>query len=92
MPPFNRALNIIADKEFIPALFQTPLKFSGKEWFKREPLGKNKLANMHNSKRAQLQKVYTSHCVRASTITRLFQAGVPAKQICALTRHKHKAA
>ena len=76
----------------ITALFQTPLKFSGKEWFKREPLGKNKLANMMKdiSKRAQLQKVYTSHCVRASTITRLFQAGVPAKQISALTRHKNE--
>ena len=37
-----------------------------------------------------LSQVYTAHCVRASTITSLHQAGVDAKQICAITKHKNE--
>ena len=77
------------------ALFQTPLtKFSkaAECWYKNEPLGKNSIAQLMPkiSKKAGLSQVYTAHCVRASTITRLHQAGVDAKQICAITKHKNE--
>ena len=41
------------------------------------------------SKKANLSKVYTCHCVRASAITTLFHAGVSAQQIISLTKHKN---
>ena len=77
------------------ALFQTPLtKFSKAVecWYKDEPLGKNSIAQLMPkiSKKAGLSQVYTAHCVRASTIPRLHQAGVEAKQICAITKHKNE--
>ena len=79
-------------------LFQLPLpsfnigtKYFSGVWFGNRPIGKNTLSNMMQriSKRAELSKVYTCHCVRASTITTLFHAGVPAEQIIALTKHKN---
>ncbi|CAH3188514.1 unnamed protein product, partial [Porites lobata] len=77
------------------ALFQTPLtKFSkaAECWYKNEPLGKNSIAHLMPkiSKKAGLFQVYAAHCVRAYTITRLHQAGVDAKQICAITKHKNE--
>ena len=77
------------------ALFQTPLtKFSkaAECWYKNEPLGKNSIAQLMPkiSKKAGLSQVYTAHCVRASTITRLHQAGIDAKQICAIKKHKNE--
>ena len=77
------------------ALFQTPLtKFSeaAECWYKNEPLGKNSIAQLMPkiSKKAGLSQVNTAHCVRASTITRLHQARVDAKQICAITKHKNE--
>ena len=77
------------------ALFQTPLiKFekSGTCWYKNEPLGKNSISQLMPkiSKEAGLSQIYTAHCVRASTITSLHQAGVDAKQICAISKHKNE--
>ncbi|KAL9950919.1 hypothetical protein ACROYT_G043491 [Oculina patagonica] len=77
------------------ALFQTPLinfDKSGTCWYKNEPLGKNSLSQLMPkiSKKAGLSQIYTAHCVRASTITSLHQAGVDAKQICAITKHKNE--
>ena len=77
------------------ALFQTPLINFGKSgtcWYKNEPLGKNTIAQLMPkiSKKAGLSLIYTAHCVRASTITSLHQAGVDAKQICAITKHKNE--
>ena len=77
------------------ALFQTPLtKFSEAAdcWYKNEPLGKNSIAQLMPkiSKKAGLSQVYTAHCVRASTIIRLHQAGVDSKQIYAITKHKNE--
>ena len=40
------------------------------------------------SSKAELSERYTNHCIRASTITALYQRGVDAKQICAITKHK----
>ena len=70
------------------ALFQTPnhpFKKAESRWFRNEPLGKNIIAKlMENiSSKAELSERYTDHCIRASTITALYQRGVDAKQICA---------
>ena len=40
------------------------------------------------SSKAELSERYMNHCVRASTITALYQRGVDAKQICTITKHK----
>ena len=77
------------------ALFQTSLTKFPKAlecWYKNEPLGKNSIAQLMPkiSKKAGLSQVYTAHCVRAPTITSLHQAGVDAKQICAITKHKNE--
>ena len=65
---------------------------SGTCWFKNEPMGKNAISQLMPkiSKKAGLSQVYTAHCVRASTITSLHQAGVDAKQICAVTKHNNE--
>ena len=59
------------------ALFQTPNHFKKAEsrWFRNEPLGKKK----NISSKAELSERYTNHCIRASTITALYQRGVDAK-------------
>ncbi|EDO42665.1 predicted protein [Nematostella vectensis] len=64
----------------------------GSCWYKNEPLGKNSISKLMPkiSQKAGLSKVYTAHCVRASTITSLHQAGVDAKQICGITKHKNE--
>lgn len=77
----------------VEVLFQTPLKkcaISGALWYKAEALGKNTLGNMMQtiSKKAGLSQIYTCHCVRASMITILYQAGVSPKEICAVTKHR----
>ena len=61
-------------------------------WYKADPIGKNTLCDMMKtiSRKAGLSQSYTCHCIRASTITRLFQAGVSAKDICSLTKHKNE--
>ena len=38
--------------------------------------------------KAELSERYTNHCIRASTLTALYQRRVDAKQICAITKHK----
>ena len=75
-------------------LFQYPLPaFTGNNqtWFSKHAIGKNTLANMMQriSKKANLSKNYTCHCVRASTITTLFRAGVSPQNIMAITKHKN---
>ena len=42
------------------------------------------------SSKAGLSQVYTNHCVRASNVTKLYQAGVDAQQICSITKHKNE--
>ena len=37
---------------------------------------------------AELSERYTNHCIHASTVTSLFQHGVDARKICAITKHK----
>lgn len=75
------------------ALFQTPnqhFKTAESRWFRNEPLGKNTIPKlMENiSLKAELSDRNTNHCIRASTITALYQRGVDAKQICTITKHR----
>lgn len=73
-------------------LFQTPLHAYKLDdiWYSKEPIGKNTIGKMMQriSGKAGLSQIYTCHSVRASTITRLFQAGIPTQNIIAVTKHR----
>ncbi|KAK6172689.1 hypothetical protein SNE40_016300 [Patella caerulea] len=58
----------------------------------QEPLGENSLKCMMKniSKLAELSTIYTNHCVRSTAINLLSYAGVEAREICKLTRHKNE--
>ena len=58
--------------------------------FQWSSLGKNTLAQMMRriSDKAKLLTVYTNHCVRATAIQRLVDAGLPDTAIIATTGHK----
>ena len=84
---------VAAEEKAGQALFQTPnhhFKKAESRWFRNEPLGKNTIAKLTEniSSKAELSERYTNHSIRASTITALYQRGVDAKQICAITKHK----
>ena len=61
-------------------------------WYTKEILGKNTIGDMMKniSKKAGLGKTYTNHCVRATTVTSLYQNGVDAQTICSITKHKNE--
>ncbi|MEO0685302.1 MAG: tyrosine-type recombinase/integrase [Cyanobacteria bacterium J06649_11] len=61
-------------------------------WYTNEVIGKNLLVNIMKqiSNKAGLSKTYTNHCVRASTVTNLYQAGIDTQQICSITKHKNE--
>ena len=68
------------------AFFQRPdPNFKCKNtWYVNAPLGKNTLCEMMKkmSSKAELSKVYTNHCLRASSITFLDRRGMQGKDIC----------
>ena len=75
------------------AFFQQPLNNVTTEkevWYANQPVGLNKLGEMMKSisKKAGLTKVYTNHCVQATTVTVLNKSGVVPHQICHITGHK----
>ena len=74
------------------AFFQRPdPNFKRKNtWYVNAPLGKNTLCEMMKkmSSKAELSKVYTNHCLRASSITFLDRRGMQGKDICTVSRHK----
>ena len=75
------------------ALFAKPknnFSLDSSIWYTREVLGKNTINDMMKniSKKAGCGKIYTNHCVRATTVTSLYQAGVDAQTICSITKHK----
>ncbi len=59
-------------------------------WFDNSPLGKDTLSNLTKkiSKAAGCSKVYTNHCLRATSVTLLDHAGVPSRDIMTVTGHK----
>jgi integrase len=70
-------------------LWQRPNK--GKELkYDKMALGKNTLGNkMKNlSKQAGLSKVYTNHCLRATSITELDRSGFEARHIMSISGHQ----
>lgn len=77
------------------ALFQKSKKnysINDDVWYSKEVVGKNTLSSiMKNiSQKAGLSQVYTNHCVRASTVTTLYRAGIDTRQICSITKHKNE--
>jgi len=78
------------------AFFQRPKdSFSESDavWFENRPLGKNKLGRMMTdlSSNAGLSQVYTNHCIRATTITALSNAGFEARHIMTVSGHRNEA-
>ena len=71
---------------------QSKMKISSAEevWYKKEPLGVNSLGKMMQpiSEAAGLSQAYTNHCVRATTVTLLFNTGVTTHHIQARTGHR----
>ena len=59
-------------------------------WYKNLPVGVNTVAQMMTriGTEAGLSGTYTNHCVRATTITHLFRAGVSPASIISRTGHK----
>jgi hypothetical protein len=78
------------------SLFQSPRdSFNDDDdiWYERRPLGKNKLGNMMSdlSVAAALSKTYTNHCIRATLIATLDQAGYEARHIMTVSGHRNEA-
>ena len=78
------------------ALFQTPrdaFNDSDGVWYEKRPLGKNKLGSMmcEISQIAKLSKKYTNHCIRATAITALDQAGFASRHIMSVSGHRSEA-
>ena len=63
---------------------------SVQHWYRNDTLGKNTINKMMQriSITAELSERYTNHCICTSTVTSLFQHGVDARKICAITKHK----
>ena len=68
------------------------MKFNPAEdvWYCNAPLGKNKLENLlcEMSKKAGLATIYTSHCLRATSVTILKASGLENARVKSLTGHK----
>ena len=60
------------------------------EWYTSKPIGINELGGfMKNiSKRLSLSKIYTNHCIRATTVTVLSAEGLEARHIMRVTGHR----
>ena len=74
------------------AFFQRPKSkkpLDGEPWYENRPIGVNYLSKMMKvmSEDAKLSKMYTNHCLRATSATVLADAGVEARDICAVTGH-----
>lgn len=75
-------------------LFQLPKTLAAETdtvWYHRRPLGEKKIGAFMKeiSKDAELSRIYTNHCVRATTITKLSYAGVDKIEIMKLTGHRN---
>ena len=74
------------------ALFQYPKPNYSSDgvWYNNKPVGKNSIAEMMKkiSVAAGLSKVYTNHCIRATSITVLHRAGLDGNAMTAISGHK----
>ena len=78
-----------------PRLFQHVLpgcRPKDRPWFANASLRKNTLADMMPllSVHAKLLLRYTNHCVRATVVTDLKEAGFSNHEVCAVTGHVHR--
>jgi Domain of unknown function (DUF3504) len=78
------------------AFWQKPRRQSNESdtcWYDNVAVGKNGLYGkmQHLSKSAQLSKVYTNHCLRATCITALDQHGYEARHIMTVSGQKSEA-
>ena len=74
-------------------LWQTPKRSFLEDdscWYTKTPLGESMLNSMMTriTKQAKLSMPYTNHCIRATTITMLDEAGVEARHIMRISGHK----
>ena len=88
---FKKFLSVLNPNQ--AALFQKPKRNflpSDKMRFENSPIGVNKLGNMMKeiSLAASLNKVYTNHCVRSTTISALDEAGIPIHRIMQTSGHR----
>ena len=75
-----------------PALVQRPRKCVPKRdriRFANAPIGKNWKMMQSTSEKCELLKVYTNHCVRATTVHRLSASGTPDRHIKDVTGHRN---
>ena len=77
------------------SFFQRPKRVILKEstcWYDNMPAGKNYLGNRMKSisKEAELSRAYTNHCIRATVITQLNNAGFESRTIATLSGHRNE--
>ena len=60
-------------------------------WYMRSPLSHNLLQGFMKeiSKAARVSQQYTNHCIRATTVVHLKQAGIEDRKICEISGHKN---
>ena len=75
-------------------LWQRPKKNlvngNAEEWYENAPIGRDMLNDFmkHLSVNAELSKMYTNHCIRATVVTELDKKGFEARDIMATTGHR----
>lgn len=106
--PGNPRCPVLAMKTYLSkrnpqcqALWQKPkdhkaMKFRYEDdvWYCNAPLGKHKLENLLSemSKKAGLATIYTSHCLRATSVTILKASGLENARVKSVTGHKSDSA
>ena len=89
---FKKSLSFLNPNQ--TALFQRPKRNflpSDEIWFENSPIGVNKMGDMMKeiSLAATLNKFYTNHCVRSTTIPALDdEAGIPIHRIMQTSGHR----
>ncbi|XP_041352905.1 uncharacterized protein LOC121371234 [Gigantopelta aegis] len=76
-----------------PSFYQQPkqsVSESDSVWYTSRPIGKNIIASFVKEicKAANIEKVYTNHCLRATAVTLLSHAGLENREICKITGHR----
>ena len=79
----------------LDTFLQKPNPFYKKQnqWYSKVPLGVNTIGSIMKriSEKAETTYKYTNHCIRSTTTTVLQRAGMPAKDIMAVTGHRNQA-
>ena len=89
---FEKYLSKLSD---LHDLWQRPLDsfIENEQWYCRVAIGKNTLSKfmVNLSTSARLSRANTNHCIRATCVTTLDEAGVEARHIMRITGHKNEA-